>query len=83
MEVKAMQYCYMDELGQLVAAVERMGNGTPVSPVRWRLRWATRKSTAGLEDSVYGNRMEAVERVLTICPNAALQVFNRRGERMR
>ncbi|MDM7457422.1 MAG: hypothetical protein P3W97_009280 [Tepidimonas sp.] len=78
-----MQYCYMDEADRLVAVVERMGNGTAVSPVRWRLRWAVRQDAAGLADSVYGERWEAVARVLKICPHAALKVFNRRGERVR
>ena len=75
-----MQYCYMDEADRLVAVVERMGNGTAKSPVRWLLRWATRM---GQQDSVYGDRYEAVARVLRFCPHAALQVFNRRGERVR
>lgn len=78
-----MQYCYMDESDQLVAVIERIGNGTAASPVRWLLRWAVRQSTAGLADSVYGDRWEAVARVLKVCPHAAPKVFNRRGERVR
>ncbi|TDQ40995.1 hypothetical protein [Tepidicella xavieri] len=78
-----MQYCYMDEADRLVAVIERIGNGTPASPVRWRLCWAVRKNAAGLADSVYGDRLEAVARVLKVCPHAAPKVFNRRGERVR
>jgi len=65
-----MQYCYMDESDRLVAVIERLGNGTAKSPVRWLLRWAVRQSAAGLQDSVYGDRMEAVARVLRVCPHA-------------
>ncbi|TXF11902.1 hypothetical protein [Pelomicrobium methylotrophicum] len=78
-----MQYCYMDSQDKLVAVIERMGNGSAKSPVRWLLRWAVRQGLAGLEDSVYGDRWEAAARVLRVCPDAALKVFNRRGERLR
>ena len=78
-----MQYCYVDEADRLVAVVERLGNGTAKSPARWLLRWAVRKSLEGLQDAFYGDRWEAVSRVRQVCPHAALQVFNRRGERVR
>ncbi|TCS70703.1 hypothetical protein EDC61_11430 [Sulfuritortus calidifontis] len=79
-----MQYCYMDGQGRLVAVIERMGNGSPASPVRWLLRWAVRRDwTHCRQDSIYGCRHEAAASVLLECPEAALQVFNRRGERVR
>lgn len=75
-----MQYAYMDEADKLVAVIERMGNGRPASPVRWLLRWAISQQ---LEDSIYGNRWEAVAAIKRVYPNAALKVFNRRGEWVR
>lgn len=75
-----MQYCYMDKDDRLVAVVERLGNGRPASPVRWLLRWAISQSR---EDSIYGDRFEAVAAIQRACPDAALKVFNRRGERVR
>lgn len=74
-----MQYCYMDKCDRLVAVVERLGNGRPTSPVRWLLRWATRLRQ---QDSVYGDRWEAVAAIMRVCPDAALKVFNRRGQRV-
>ena len=78
-----MQYCYMDEADRLVAVIERIGNGRAASPVRWVLRWAPHQSAAGMEDSFYGDRWEAVARVREVCPHAVVQGFNRRGERVR
>jgi hypothetical protein len=75
-----MQYCYMDKDDRLVAVVERIGNGRPTSPVRWLLRWAIH---LGREDSVYGDRWEAVATIWRTCPEAALKVFNQRGQRVR
>lgn len=74
-----MQYCYMDKDDRLVAVVERLGNGRPTSPVRWLLCWATRLRQ---QDSVYGDRWEAVAAIMRVCPGAALKVFNRRGQRV-
>jgi hypothetical protein len=80
----AMQYCYVDAQDRLVAVIERMGNGSPASPVRWLLRWAVRRElTHGRQSSVYGCRHEAAASVLWECPEAVLRVFNRRGERVR
>lgn len=78
-----MQYCYMDEADRLVAVIERMGNGRPASPVRWALRWSLGQQASGLRDSIHSDRLEAQAAVLSRCPHARTQVFNRRGERVR
>lgn len=74
-----MQYCYIKD-DRMVAMVERLGNGRPTSPARWVLRWGIRMRR---EDSIYGDRWEAVAAIQRVCPEAALKVFNRRGERVR
>lgn len=78
-----MLYCYTDKDDRLVAAVERVGNGRPTAPVRWLVRWSLRESAAGRQDSLYSDRFEAVAAIKRACPDATLQAFNRRGERVR
>lgn len=78
-----MKYCYMDSRDQLVATIERVGNGHQASPVRWMLRWSLGQQASGMRDSIHSDRWEAQAAVMMRCPHARTQVFNRRGERVR
>lgn len=77
-----MQYCYMDKDDRLVAVIDRIGNGTQKSPVRWHLRWALGQWWR--KDLITASRLEAVAAIKDACPHATLKVFDRRrGEWVR
>lgn len=78
-----MRYCYFTETGALIATVERQGNGTAKAPVRWAVRWSLSMQAAGATDERHTERAAAAAAVLRRYPNAALTVYNKRGDLLR